>query len=1050
MKTNYCKILAIIFLSLFVVFFPLKISANDDEGPGRIRGCGTDGKVEALNSPNPLDGSKDMSFDLSNPICATIAAVDYAAVKAAIANMNNICGVKTPVRVLPSPILDARDVAIATFNGIRDKNAACAAAIAGATAVITGVIYGELYSIWKIADQVSDNVGVCGAEWSKPNAAHYKNDSMEVYSTLQAHVKVKIASNPNLGFEDQEYREYYYQGIEVEDDPRGIWDDAANDFANASQTLANSMNSGSDYTYASNSIGDDICRDPYSKNTQTIVDYNDYDPQKYYMRGLAAGNFNCRRYDIRSGQNDPLTGAAITSTRIEHFKRAYDCCINRSQNYICLSYKIGNKTYNRFCKAGSKCYIGPVVFQSNFKDNNRYICAKTYSLCPYNFTVGLGSETCDRYLDGIKNGDNITLITPAQVAAGKCATNSEIRNSDCSYNDKAGKCRNYCQYLTHCTVVGPPMLIPDNPVSSPYFSAACLNFVGDSQNQTTYNGGMLFGSQRHFSAPIAQCIKETLENLFYNRAGHSICANPNEKASSLGVCASGNYSTELVGVVGEINNFHYQKGQPVMAKSFFVQIQDKMRLIVKLVLTLSVMFYGMNILAGKANIGEKKELLMYIIKIGLVLYFATADAWQSQFFNGVYNASSYFSGLVFKIQASDSPIKQDGCQFGMLSKADGTKVSSGRTYPAGKEYLAMWDTLDCKLARYLGFGPEASVANVAKLILAGFITKSIGVYFSIALMLFGFFFFALILRALHVFLSSIIVIIIMVFVSPIIIPTVLFAKTSHIFKNWLTNLISFCFQPMILFAYIAIVINVIDTAFIGSATFGGVGPNKMIFCDKVCKDPITEEITSYQNNACPVGKVEVDPLNDSVACLIGFDNMTTFPGLEMFGVLIKVISALLSSHVKERILTLVKGVLVMYLLYKIMDEIPGMASALIGGAKLPTSDASVKGMFDRVKNLARGIQKRGRRGMEKAGKKGYSAAKDAMEKNWKSSGGTAASAGARSTGGVQVGSGSGGGGGAEVSGGAGGSGAEVSSGSGGSGGASVSSGTNGGAGPSTS
>ena len=53
-----------------------------------------------------------------------------------------------------------------------------------------------------------------------------------------------------------------------------------------------------------------------------------------------------------------------------------------------------------------------------------------------------------------------------------------------------------------------------------------------------------------------------------------------------GSCLSGQYVTD--------GNFIYKKGNKVKENSFFEMIQINMKFIVKLVLTFSIMLYGMN------------------------------------------------------------------------------------------------------------------------------------------------------------------------------------------------------------------------------------------------------------------------------------------------------------------------------------------------------------------------------------------------------------------------------------------------------------------------
>lgn len=966
-----------IFLSLLLslsLLIPIQNSYGTSKveyGSGRIRSCdgGTPGKLIFwdTSNDNPIGNSADLLFDLSNPVCLTVIVTSYTNVKAAIAAMNKTCGTGSALpRVTPSLLLDVADIYRAKSN----SSPSCKVAIVIAAASVSSFL-AQMGIIYGVANTVYRNTAICGAGsidssnihgWYKPNSSLYNISTSDYKQTVEEEIEGYMekesagdsSASSLLSLDNKKYREWYYNGVEVEDDIEG---------------------------------DGEICRDP---TAEPEGDYDSYPVQKYYMQGLPTGNFNCEKYNIMSGQNDPYTGEAATSTRLAQFQKAYNCCKYRSQNYICIEadyYMSGegaiagsndnvgvsgmnndnteSHTVRKFCKAGTKCTIQGITFSNSFRDNNRMICAETYSLCPYNFTIGGGSEYCDYYQDGIWNAENKKwdLITQDDIDAGDCAGKSDIRNADCSYNEKANKCQNYCQYLTHCTVAADSSYEYQSDLGSPYFSDACLNFVGDSLNQTSYNTGFILGSQRHFGAPVAQCVKETMENLFYNVAGHSRCKTINEVPAADGTCPSGEYMTD--------GNFIFKKGNTVKTQSFFSAIQDAMQDIVKMVLTLSIMFYGINLLIGKADIRQTKDILVYFLKIGLVLYFATGDAWQGMFFDGVYSASAEFSQMVFKIETGESELQRDGCQFGYMTLSDGTLESSGRTYDSGKEYLAIWDTLDCKLARYLGFGPEVSVATIASLIFAGPFTGSVGITFSLMVMLFGFFMIAAIIRALHVFLCSCIAIIMFVFISPIVIPLALFQRSKGIFDGWLKGLISFCFQPIILFAYIAIFIMAFDKTMIGSATFHGTAPSKSIHCEQVCKD---SNGTIQDKEGCEDNGYQLyDPMNDSFACLINVKDFGKAPGLDMIGLTFPILENLLSTNVKERLTTLLKGFLVMYLLYKFMDEIPGITTRLIGGNSLPevkkSSLSDPKTAFKKAVGSIRAIQKRVDRGGMKWGKK---------------------------------------------------------------------------------
>ncbi len=919
-----------------------------DYGVGRIRTCTNDSiaKVEDLDY-NPTYGGKDVEFILTNPSCLAIILSSYVAVKVSIAAMNYNCQTGSSIpRITPSLLQDFYEIGKATKKAFsQSPPPGCGPALIVAVASFATLLT-EISITYGIATDVFEHSQVCGANWMASSNRTYNfsvpNYKQEVENTVEEWFRNN--NTANLTFENKTYREWFYGGVEVIDNP----------------------DSGA------------ACLDPTGSKVPGIFGMQ-YPRQKYYLRGLEAGNFNCKKYELLEGKSysDP-----------DAMKAAHECCLSRSQNYICIEYnathlRSGNAisqgfggssidAARKFCRGGEKCSIEGITFAANFLDNDRLVCAETHSLCPYNFAIGGGSEYCDYFRDGNWNGNRWDLITGEDIEAGNCAPKSTIRNADCTYNEKAGMCKNYCQYLTHCTKTSYSHSYKSS-LNSPYFSEACLNFEGDSQNRASFGGGIVIGSPRHFSAPIAQCVKETLENLFQNRAGHSKCLNVNEYPSADSTCPTGQYVTD--------GNFVYKKGNKVKDNSFFEVIQDNLRFIVKLVLTMSIMFYGMNLLLSKTDIRNKKDILVYFLKIGLVMYFATGDAWQGMFFNGVYNASSEFSRMVFKIRVGEEESKRDGCQFGRLYLEDGRETYSARLYSPGKEYIAMWDTLDCKIMRYLGFGPSVSTSNVASLIFAGMLTGPIGIYFAFSILIFAMLLISVTIRALHIFLSSCISIIIMVFVSPIIIPLVLFERTKPIFENWLEELISFAIQPMILFAYIAILIMVMDQTLLGSASYKGNGPYKSIDCQKRCvdRDGVTVPYNGNQPPLCDqIGEKVINPLDDSVACLVDFNSFGKFPGLELIGVSIPIITNLFSDHVKERVLTLLKGALIMYILYKFMDEIPGITSALIGGTSLPTASADAGTMLKNLTGLARNIQKRLSRGALKLGKKAGSKGREGI------------------------------------------------------------------------
>ncbi len=945
-------------LIFYLSSFNSYASSATAHGVERTRACDSEGNPEPLEF-NQFTGGNDFEFVMSNPICITVIATTYAEVKLAIALMNKVCGTGSAIpRIKPSPLSDSIDIGKASIKSATSQNVACYQSIVSATTTLVSVM-AKFTGIYATADSVFKNARVCGADWKGPNPERYDYSASKLEAKVNSIIVGRLqnssapASDPQLNFGDDTYDAWYFGGVKVKDKPGD---------------------------------GSEQCLDV------TAGSIGNHPPQTYYMKGLAAGNFDCEKYKPIPGKKDPLSADGVmTESRQREFSKAYQCCRKRSQQYICLEYVDStlkatenlldkgmekanananiyeNDKSRVFCKAGEFCTINGVVFSSKFVDNNRMICAETYSLCPYNISINGGTQYCNYYKDGKWDGEagRWIMITQEDIDLGNCAKKSEIRNEDCTFNNKAGKCKNYCQYLTHCTTTSSVGYEYTSNLGSPYFSDACINFVGDSQNSTSYNG-LLIGSQRHFSAPIAQCIKETIENLFYNRAGHSKCYGTEYPAAD-GSCAGG-YAMN--------GTFEYKKGNSVNTESFFVKMQNNVKSFVRLMIIMSVTIYGFGILIGKIVISNKKELITYTTRIAVIFYFATGTAWQDFLFQGVYETSSEVGKLVFKIDVGYDELKRDGCQFGKQTLPDGTIYDSGRNYPEGKEYLAIWDTLDCKIARYLGYGPNASVANIASLMAAAFLDPTgYAIYFAVALMFLGLMFVAATVRALHIFLCSCVAIVLMVFISPVIIPTMLFERTKGIFDGWLKSLLSFCFHPVLLFAYIAFMTTIVDRSLIGSATFVGSGPNKAIFCDSYCKASDNRIVPNNEDGSAPdcneVGQKKVNPMDDSVACLVNFNNLGKFPGLEFFGILIPTLIKLFEENPKQRILTIIKGALIVYLIYKFMDEISAINSEIFGTSGALESKRNAMEDFKNIYGGVSAVSKRVVGGISNAGKYAY-------------------------------------------------------------------------------
>ncbi len=686
---------------------------------------------------------------------------------------------------------------------------------------------------------------------------------------------IEDKSPSKISLNNKYYREYIYGGIEFKDN------------------------------------GDNACKNPWKSDKSKRKKYLGYDDdeQRYYTTGGgSAPVFACHRF-LSDGVN-------------EDSQKAYDCCKNRSQTTICIQSRSGlgeaiGSYKHKFCKAGSFCDIEDIKFETfESRVSPNYLCAKTYSLCPYNHLLGGGSE----------------------------------QKKISSDPDKFGATENYCQYMNHCIKLPILPYVYSSNLTGAWVSGACRDLKGDSQNVYGYSTKIISAKARHFSAPMAQCFKESVANLFLNRAGETKCESPSESPDSIGYCSSG---------------YIYKKGELLPGDSFFVKIQKNLKTAIKMGLIVSVVAFGYAILLAvpKTDTFNKKALLMYIVKISLVMYFAIGNAWQYGFLDGVLGFSGAMSDLVFKLDESGDPATLDGCQFPRFNYADTNEETryNNPKYPPGSEYLRIWDTLDCKLARALGYGPEVSVPNLLFMILGGFLDFGAGILFVLGSLFLAFVMIMVVCRSLHIFLMATTAVILLLYVSPITITCAMFARTKGIFDGWKKQLMGISLQPMILFAYLAVMISVFDNAIVGEVRFSGDGKTdpKKIICDNSSIGDVLTADSSVN------GKINSSGNSTSIYCIFRTASIKTFHGLEVIGIGLPV----LVGMTKAKVLTIIKSAMIMFIFLQFLDKISTLATALVGGAGLDSgfNAATVGKMARGLGGAMKGIQDRGLGAMKKLG-----------------------------------------------------------------------------------
>ncbi|GHU26188.1 hypothetical protein FACS1894152_0270 [Bacilli bacterium] len=213
-----------------------------------------------------------------------------------------------------------------------------------------------------------------------------------------------------------------------------------------------------------------------------------------------------------------------------------------------------------------------------------------------------------------------------------------------------------------------------------------------------------------------------------------------------------------------------------------------------------------------ANNQEMSQLIYYIGEYGkklghnqLKLEIKVGDKWDENLSSGKLWSDKY-----------------DGCYF------------DGSEYKPSKSYLAMFDTLDCKLIRYFGYstnkmGPNIILYSLIMLMpsvllpdgLVSNIISGIGSFLFGLMMSFLFIVLNVVIKAIYMFTASFFTLSILIFLSPIILPLMFFEKTKQYFDNWFEQVMGVVLKPILSFAFTVMYINIMDIILLDDVTFSG-------------------------------------------------------------------------------------------------------------------------------------------------------------------------------------------------------------------------------------
>jgi hypothetical protein len=256
-------------------------------------------------------------------------------------------------------------------------------------------------------------------------------------------------------------------------------------------------------------------------------------------------------------------------------------------------------------------------------------------------------------------------------------------------------------------------------------------------------------------------------------------------------------------ITGTLSNL-FLESNPATGFTLFQEFQSVVKPMVILVLILYIVFNGFLISTGQMlTENPKQDIIMFIIKFILVFYFSVGDAWKDFFFVALRSISSTLGGILVEAGANTTG---DGCIF----------TGPGVQYPVGKEYIAFFDTLDCKFGNYLGWFRGRKVPILVPIGVTMFFVKGVGPMLFTLVYVVAIQLITLLARVAHLYLASIIVLTLLIYASPLIVPMVLFKPTEKIFQNWLSRILGLTVHPIIVLAFAGIMLCITDRIYYGA------------------------------------------------------------------------------------------------------------------------------------------------------------------------------------------------------------------------------------------
>lgn len=656
----------------------------------------------------------------------------------------------------------------------------CVAASSILSTVVNGLIFTTTGTLYALAEDQINKVKLCGYDWE--NYVYTKYD-LENYSDEEIYPQKGAFSNSYSYKLDKCFKygevkaksDYGVDCSEVTKDYCDLGDKQCEKISISSKDIRNrlyreTLNKGKEFKISTDYFSEK-CIDPRPEWQKGFSGLE----QRYYFRGSESAHYLCNRFKFYN-QGCVLENETIEANELNEptkkakckqaFEEAYSCCKNRAALGVCMYNVEDNDSYGRDTENNTMCLrqlnandsveecevktsgiTDPKFIAFTPEDNVGKICVQNTNFCPYSYNLDGGTIAKDEFCEG---DYSCSYSTCDLKYSGDEDKKRECENKMFDEIEKIwhiegnskiptpsyGQIKNFLSYNAHCTDIGDVGKIGfvDMPENK-YFPKVCSDFVGDSKNLpiplkpvdlnspiTEYLvAGVDFdlGQYRGFTAPIAQCFKETLSNMFNNRAGISLCKDPNEEINADGLCGGDSFE-DLTEQVRE-ERYYYVIGDKLPDdQNIFYKIQSRLQLIIKLFAVLAIIVIGINfLLKGDLNIfgdlKKSKALVLGIVKFALVFYFAVGSAWQTYFYKWIDDSIGYLYRKVYELSLLNyEMVRNKDTELTCTKQIYNAKTCPKQEFLADGVYFIPNNVDSLKLEVYGASGGKNGLDNSAK------------------------------------------------------------------------------------------------------------------------------------------------------------------------------------------------------------------------------------------------------------------------------------------------------------------------------------------------